>query len=216
MYKSLISLALGTFGLGMAEFVMMGILPDIAKSMSVSIPTAGHFISLYALGVALGAIVLVFAARKQPLKKILLVLVSIHIIGNALTSIAPNYYVMLVTRFISGLPHGGFFGIGGFSISCIANYNKARVDLTLANSSKERNKQAFDYLFSHKAEIEKILGNQLEWLRSDDTKASYIMLCLEGVSIENEADWTQMAKFHAEWSKKFYDLIVPYITVDWQ
>lgn len=112
MYKSLISLALGTFGLGMAEFVMMGILPDIAKSMSVSIPTAGHFISLYALGVALGAIVLVFAARKQPLKKILLVLVSIHIIGNALTSIAPNYYVMLVTRFISGLPHGGFFGIG--------------------------------------------------------------------------------------------------------
>lgn len=105
----------------------------------------------------------------------------------------------------------GFFGIGGFSISCIANYNKARVYLTLANSSKERNKQAFDYLFSHKAEIEKILGNQLEWLRSDDTKASYIMLSLEGVSIENEADWTQMAKFHAQWSKKFYDVFVPYL-----
>ena len=105
----------------------------------------------------------------------------------------------------------GFFGIGGFSLACVANYNKARVDLTLAHSNKERNKEAFDYLYSHKSEIESVLGTQIDWLRSDDTKGSYIVIRLEGVSIENEADWTQMAKFHAEWSKKFYDVFVPYL-----
>lgn len=105
----------------------------------------------------------------------------------------------------------GFFGIGGFNISCVANYNKARVDLTLANSNKERNKEAFDYLYRHKTEIEEKLGNQIEWLRSDNTKGSYIVIRLDGVSIENESDWTQMAKFHAEWSKKFYDVFVPYL-----
>lgn len=105
----------------------------------------------------------------------------------------------------------GFFGIGGFSLACVANYNKARVDLTLAHSNKDRNKEAFDYLYSHKSEIESVLGTQLDWLRSDDTKGSYIVIRLEGVSIENEADWTQMAKFQAEWSKKFYDVFVPYL-----
>lgn len=105
----------------------------------------------------------------------------------------------------------GFFGIGGFSLACVANYNKARVDLTLAHSNKDRNKEAFDYLYSHKSEIESVLGTQIDWLRSDDTKGSYIVIRLEGVSIENEADWTQMAKFQAKWSKKFYDVFVPYL-----
>ena len=105
----------------------------------------------------------------------------------------------------------GFFGIGGFSLVCVANYNKARIDLTLAHFNKERNKEAFDYLFGHKAAIEAALGTQVSWQRSDDTKSSYVVIHLEGVSIENEADWTQMAKFHAEWSKKFYDVFVPYL-----
>ena len=122
--KSLLSLAFGTFSLGMAEFVMMGILPDIAKSMKISIPTAGHFISAYALGVAFGAIILVFAARKKPLKNILLGLVSIHIIGILLTSISPNYLSMLISRFVSGLPHGGFFGIGSIVASKLADKAK--------------------------------------------------------------------------------------------
>lgn len=105
----------------------------------------------------------------------------------------------------------GFFGIGGFNISCIANYNNARVDLTLANSKKESNKEAFDYLYSHREEIEKALASPVEWKRSEDIKSSYIVICLDGVSIEKEADWTQMAKFHGEWSKKFYDVFVPYL-----
>ena len=105
----------------------------------------------------------------------------------------------------------GYFGIGGFNISCIANYNQARVDLTLANFYKERNKKAFDTLFAHKDTIEEALGAPVEWLRSNDTKGSYVVIRLTGVSIEHEADWTQMAKFHAEWSKKFYDVLVPYL-----
>ena len=70
MKKSLIALAFGTLGLGIAEFVMMGILPDVARDLNVSIPAAGHFISAYALGVCAGAPVLVLA-RKRPLKNIL-------------------------------------------------------------------------------------------------------------------------------------------------
>ena len=87
----------------------------------------------------------------------------------------------------------------------------ARVDLTLGHSNKERNKEAFDYLYSQKSEIEVMLGRLVIWQRSNDTKGSYIVIHLNDVSIENETDWTQMAKFHAEWSKKFYDCFVPYL-----
>ena len=66
------------------------------------------------------------------------------------------------------------------------------------------------------SEIESKLGTELQWNRGDDIKSSKVFIQLDNVSIENEDDWPQMAKFHAEWSKKFYDLIVPYITVDWQ
>ena len=75
----------------------------------------------------------------------------------------------------------------------------------------ERNNQSFDFLFQHKEEIETRLGTPVSWLRMDDKKSSYIVLTLDGVSIENEEDWTRMAKFHAEWSKKFYDAFVPYL-----
>ena len=90
MKKSLIALAFGTLGLGIAEFVMMGILPDVAKDLGISIPTAGHFISAYALGVCVGAPVLTLA-RKYPLKHILLVLVTVIMIGNICAAMAPNY-----------------------------------------------------------------------------------------------------------------------------
>lgn len=105
----------------------------------------------------------------------------------------------------------GFFGIGGFNISCIANYNRARVDFTLSHFRKERNKEAFDYLYKHKVAIEGALGVQLDWVRGDDIKGSYIMIRLDDIGIENEANWIQVAKFHAEWSKKFYDVFVPYL-----
>lgn len=105
----------------------------------------------------------------------------------------------------------GFFGVSGFSINCVANYDCARVELWLGKPDKEANKKAFDMLFSHKNEIEASLETTLEWIRNDDVKSSKLYYQLDNVSIENEVDWQQMAKFHAEWSKKFYDTIVPYL-----
>ena len=105
----------------------------------------------------------------------------------------------------------GFIGINGFKISCIANFDFARVDLYLGKVKKEENKKAFDMLMTHKDYIEKALGVSLFWSRGDDIKISKISYQLNGVSIKNETDWLQMARFHAEWSKKFYDVIVPYL-----
>ena len=82
MKKSLIALAFGTLALGMSEFVMMGILPDIARSLGVSIPEAGHLISAYALGVCFGAPLMVLVARKRPLKQILLALTAMIAAGK--------------------------------------------------------------------------------------------------------------------------------------
>lgn len=105
----------------------------------------------------------------------------------------------------------GFVGINGISVNCVANFDCARVELYLGSSKKEENKARFDMLYSHKDEIEKALdGVQIEWNRSDETKASSVLCRLKDVSIANEVDWTMMAKFHAEWSKKFYDIFVPY------
>lgn len=106
----------------------------------------------------------------------------------------------------------GFFGISGFNICCVANYDAARVEIVFQKGDKAENKKAFDALISHRAEIESELGISLTWNRADDKKVSKLYTQLSNVSIENEADWLQMARFHAEWSKKFYDVIVPYIT----
>lgn len=103
----------------------------------------------------------------------------------------------------------GFFGISGFQISCVANYDQARIDLALSKYDKDQNKAAFDYLYARKTVIESQLGVPVEWMRSDGTKGSFVVYRLPDVSITNETDWIQMAKFHAEWSKKFYDVFVP-------
>ena len=118
--KKLIPLALGTFGLGMSEFVMMGILPDIANAMGVSIPTSGHFISVYAIGVIFGAISMAVLSKNQPLKKLLIGLIIVYTVGNVLTAFALNYEMMNIARFIAGIPHGSFFGIGVVAIKQMA------------------------------------------------------------------------------------------------
>lgn len=123
MKKSLIALAFGTLGLGIAEFVMMGILPDVAKDLGISISVAGHFISAYALGVCVGAPVLILA-RKHPLKHILLALVTLMMVGNTCAALAPNYWVLLLARFISGLPHGAYFGVASIVAEKLADKGK--------------------------------------------------------------------------------------------
>ena len=124
MKKSLIALAFGTLGLGIAEFTMMGILPYVATDLGISIPVAGHFISAYALGVCFGAPMLLLA-RKRPLKQILLVLMTLMIVGNICASMAPDYWVLLLGRFVSGLPHGAYFGVASIVAGKLADKGKS-------------------------------------------------------------------------------------------
>ena len=102
----------------------------------------------------------------------------------------------------------GAIGISGFSINCDAKMNKAAVYLVLGKSNRDVNKSAYDYLFARKEEIEATLGIPLNWWRYEG-KSSYLDYHIEGIGISDESSWTQMAKFHAEWSKKFYDVFVP-------
>ena len=120
----LLPLALGTFGLGLTEFVMMGILPDTALAMKVSIPQAGSFISMYALGVVAGAVLLAVIARTKPLKTILLWLMSIFTIANLATAFVGNYHLFCAIRFIAGLPHGAFFGVGAISAGRLCEHGR--------------------------------------------------------------------------------------------
>lgn len=120
----LLPLALGTFGLGLTEYVMMGILPDTAKAMHCSIPMAGNFISLYALGVVFGSILLVILGRTKPLKQILIALATIFTLANLALVFAPNYYVFCTLRFIAGLPHGAFFGVGAIAAGKLCEKGK--------------------------------------------------------------------------------------------
>tara|TARA_R110002049_G_scaffold1498_1_gene11584 strand:- start:8269 stop:9453 length:1185 start_codon:yes stop_codon:yes gene_type:complete len=112
MNKALLSLAIGGFGIGLTEFVIMGILPDIASAFSISIPKAGHFISAYALGVVIGAPLLTGLGSKRPADKVLLLLMLWFTIFNTLSAFATDYTSFIILRFLSGLPHGAFFGIG--------------------------------------------------------------------------------------------------------
>ena len=106
----------------------------------------------------------------------------------------------------------GYFGVGGFSISCVANYNEAWVALWMSSSDAAKNKRGFDILFEHKDEIEEQMGtSDLNWDRANENKASWITYSLKGVSVTNEADWPRMAKFHAEWSAKIADAMIPYL-----
>ncbi|MCC9135390.1 MFS transporter [Pontibacter silvestris] len=124
MKSKLLPLTMGGFGLGMTEFVIMGILPDVANTLHVTIPSAGHLISAYALGVVFGAPLLVALASKIPPKRTLVGLMVLFVIGNALSVFAPGYELMLLTRFISGLPHGAFFGVGAVVAARLADPGK--------------------------------------------------------------------------------------------
>jgi DHA1 family arabinose polymer transporter-like MFS transporter len=122
--KHSIALAFGTLGLGISEYMMMGILPDISLSLGVSIPQGGRLISAYALGVCAGAPLTVLLARKEPLKRILLALAMIYFAGNALSALSPGYALLLGARFIAGFPHGAYFGIGAIVAGRLAEKGK--------------------------------------------------------------------------------------------
>ena len=110
-WLAVFALALGGFGIGTTEFVAMGLLPDIAASLHITEPTAGHVISAYALGVVVGAPLIAALTARMPRKTLLLGLMAVFTLGNLASMFAPTYETLIAARFIAGLPHGAFFGI---------------------------------------------------------------------------------------------------------
>ncbi|MFF1445232.1 MFS transporter [Streptomyces sp. NPDC058295] len=140
MPLALLALAVGAFGIGTTEFVMMGLLPDVADDLHVSIPTAGHLVSSYALGVVIGAPLLAAVTARMSRRTVLISLMGLFVVGNALSAFAPGYDSLLAARFLSGLPHGAFFGVGAVvATNMVAPERKARsvslmfLGLTVAN-----------------------------------------------------------------------------------
>ncbi|MFI9758208.1 MFS transporter [Streptomyces sp. NPDC051963] len=140
MPLALLALAVGAFGIGTTEFVMMGLLPDVADDLNISIPSAGHLVSAYALGVVIGAPLLAAVTARMSRRTVLIGLMTLFVAGNALSAFAPDYHWLLAARFLSGLPHGAFFGVGAVvATGLAAPERKARavslmfLGLTVAN-----------------------------------------------------------------------------------
>lgn len=123
----LLALAVGSFAIGTTEFATMSLLPYFAQSLGIDAPMAGHVISAYALGVVVGAPVLAVLGAKLPRRTLLIALMGLFAVGNGLSALAPNYHWMLIFRFLSGLPHGAYFGIASLVASSLVPVNRRTV-----------------------------------------------------------------------------------------
>jgi DHA1 family inner membrane transport protein len=117
---ALLALALGGFAIGTTEFVAMGLLPQIADGVAVSIPAAGHVVSAYAIGVVVGAPVLAGLGAKLPRRRLLVGLMVAYALGNLLSALAPSYAMLMGARFLAGLPHGAYFGVASLVAADLA------------------------------------------------------------------------------------------------
>jgi MFS transporter, DHA1 family, inner membrane transport protein len=117
---ALAALALGGFAIGTTEFVAMGLLPQIARGVSASVPAAGHIISAYALGVVVGAPTLAALGARWPRRTLLIALMAAYTAGNALSALAPSFAALGVARFAAGLPHGAYFGVAALVAADLA------------------------------------------------------------------------------------------------
>ncbi|MFJ6987971.1 MULTISPECIES: MFS transporter [unclassified Streptomyces] len=140
MPLALLALAVGAFGIGTTEFAMMGLLPDVADDLGISIPAAGHQVSAYALGVVIGAPLLAAVTARMSRRTVLIGLMALFVAGNVLSALAPDANWLLAARLLSGLPHGAFFGVGAVvATTLVAPERKARsvslmfLGLTVAN-----------------------------------------------------------------------------------
>lgn len=136
----LLALATGAFGIGITEFAPMGLLPDMAEGLGVSIPAAGLLVSAYALGVMIGAPLMTLTTAKMKRRTLLIALMGIFTLGNFLSAIASDYAMLMVARVITSLNHGAFFGVGSVvAASIVAPERRASavaamfMGLTLAN-----------------------------------------------------------------------------------
>jgi MFS transporter, DHA1 family, inner membrane transport protein len=139
-FSALFSLALGSFALGTGEFVSMGLLPNVARDLRVSIPEAGHMISAYAIGVVAGAPIITVLFAKARRRQLLIGLALMLVLGNLASAIAPHFQAMVLARFITGLPHGAYFGIASLvAVSLVPPNQRAQavgrvlLGLSLAN-----------------------------------------------------------------------------------
>lgn len=140
MPLSLLSLAVAAFGIGTTEFVVMGLLPDVARDLGVSIPAAGLLVSGYALGVVVGAPLLAILTAKLPRKPTLVGLMALFIAGNILCALAPSYWLLMGARIVTAFCHAAFFGIGSVVAADLVPRNRRAqaialmfAGLTLAN-----------------------------------------------------------------------------------
>ncbi|MGK4906856.1 MFS transporter [Streptomyces sp. PHES57] len=140
MPLALLALAVGAFGIGTTEFVIMGLLPEVAADFGVSVPTAGYLASGYAVGVLLGAPVFAILGTRIPHKRMLMLLMGLFVLGNLISAVAPVFGVMLAGRVVASLAHGAFFGIGSIvAAGLVAPHRKAAAislmftGLTVAN-----------------------------------------------------------------------------------
>lgn len=117
---AVLALAMGGFAIGTTEFVTMGLLPQISSGVDVPIPTGGHVISAYAVGVVVGAPVLAFFGAKWPRRGLLVALMAAYAVFNALSALASSYEVLMVARFLDGLPHGIYFGVASLVAASMA------------------------------------------------------------------------------------------------
>ena len=140
MPTALLVLALSAFAIGTTEFVIMGLLPEVAADLGVTIPGAGWLVTGYALGVAIGAPFMAMATARLPRRGALLVLMGVFIVGNLLCAIAANYDLLMLARVVTALCHGAFFGIGSVVAASLVPANRKAsavalmfTGLTLAN-----------------------------------------------------------------------------------
>ncbi|MCE3604420.1 MFS transporter [Massilia sp. P8910] len=131
MPLALWALTLSAFAIGTTEFVIVGLIPTIAASLGVSIPSAGLLVSLYALGVAIGAPILTALTGRVPRKQLLLGLMALFTIGNLVTWMAPGYFALMAARVLTGLAHGVFFSIGSTIATSLVSKEKAASAIAL-------------------------------------------------------------------------------------
>ena len=122
---TMLAIALGGFGIGTTEFVAMGLLNLIAEDFQISESTAGHVISAYALGVVVGAPLITTLTSTVPRRRLALVLMVAFTIGNGLTVLASSYNMLLLSRFIAGLPHGAYFSVTALIAASMARRGSA-------------------------------------------------------------------------------------------